>query len=150
MNGQTVERVLCSHPNAKEQYAGVYLIDKLSHLDTIPKYITINTSTSNIGMGHWTRIYFKTIDEAYFFDSYGRHYSNVNNGHLLDKYLEGIIVHSSKYVVCSYYCLYVAYCLCKGLTFNKMFKMFYKCVEYNDVLIVKLVNDIYNKRLNFH
>lgn len=153
MNGQSVERVLCSHPCTKELYAGVYPIDMLPVLDTFPKCIIINTSTSNIRMGHWTLLYFKTAAEVYFFDSYGRTFSNVNNGHLLDNYLTDIIVHSCKYVlqsrhsvVCGYYCLYVAYCLCKGLTFNKMFKMFYKCVEYNDELIVKIVNDIYNKQ----
>lgn len=152
MNAQTIERMLRSRPITKGRYGGVYPIDMLPELHTFPKYIIINTSTSDIRVGHWTLLYFKTATEAYFFDSYGRNHTHVTNGHLLEIYLAGVHVLNCKYIlqsrqsmVCGYYCLYVAYSFCKGLTFSNMFRMFYKYVDYNDELIVKLVNDIYTK-----
>jgi hypothetical protein len=151
MNSRTITNILKSKPSTAKYFKGVYPIDRLPALNDFPCYIIVNTSHSSVNHGHWVLIYFKDSENVIFFDSFGRHPKNVNNGHILYSYIRNYNVHYSEYIlqsklssVCGYYCIYVAYNICNNISLHSMFCMFSKEVDYNDVLIVTKVQSIFS------
>jgi hypothetical protein len=134
----------------QHRFKGVYAIDKLpAIMKTFPYYIILNTSKSDIKTGHWTVLYFVNYHKVLFFDSYGRKYTDVENGNILNDYLINRNVKSFEYKlqsyksnVCGYYCIYTVYKLCRNIMFKDMYTNFTVDVEYNDSMIVYIVNCI--------
>ena len=150
MNNRTVEKMLRHDQRTARLFEGIYAVDKLPDRVKFPSYIIVNTSKSYVYDGHWVIIYFKNTDSVIFFDSFGRGPSNVNNGYILKMYLDKYIVKFNKFVlqsrassVCGYYCLYVAFYLCRSVPLKGMFCMFTKDLEYNDRLIIQETQRLY-------
>jgi hypothetical protein len=151
MNTSTIERIIQSNSVTRNTFIGVYPIDLLPTVDNYPCYVIVNTTTSDKNYGHWILLYIKCEKEAIFFDSYGRKPSLVNNGQLFNDYLSKFNVTYNKHVlqsrysnVCGYYCIYVAYFLCQNISFSRMKSIFCKNVDYNDMLVVDMINSIFN------
>ena len=150
MNNRTVENILRCDQRTAKLFEGIYPVDKLPVIIKFPSYIIVNTAKANVYNGHWVLIYFVSFDSVLFYDSFGRDPSTVNNGYILQKYLDNYSIKFSKFVlqssfsnVCGYYCLYVAFYLCRDVLFNDMFCMFTKDVYYNDGLIIQETKRLY-------
>ena len=150
MNNRTVENILRCDQRTASLFGGIYPVDKLPVRIKFPSYIIVNTSKSYVYNGHWVLIYFVSFDSVLFFDSFGRDHSIVNNGYVLQRYLNKYNIKFNKFVlqskfsnVCGYYCLYVAFYLCRNVLFNDMFCMFTKDVYYNDGLIIQETKRLY-------
>jgi hypothetical protein len=128
MNSSQLKDILQCEERTISTFQGIYPMDMLSQVTVYPLGIIINTSESHVYDGHWVLLYMNNTKEVVFFDSYGRAPANVNNGHIRHEYL-------SKYtlivIILSYnvYCLYVAFYLSGGISFNNMFRRFYKDVD---------------------
>ena len=155
MNNGTVQNILRLDQRTSRMFEGIYPVDALPARVKFPSYIIVNTSKSTVHDGHWVVIYFKNFDDVIFFDSFGRSPTNVNNGRVLKMYLDKYNVKFNEFVlqskfssVCGYYCLYVAFYLCRGVFFFKdMFCMFTKDVDYNDGLIIQETKRLYKTRI---
>ena len=150
MNASTIERVLRSNPITRRSFIGVYPIDMLPTVNSYPCFGIVNTSESDKSDGHWVLLYMKNNKQAIFFDSYGRSPSNVNNGGLLLKYLNGFNVEFNTHVlqsrfssVCGHYCIYVAYYLCHNVPLHRISRLFSINVSYDDMLIVDRTCAVY-------
>jgi hypothetical protein len=150
MNSSQLTNILYRNEQTSASFQGIYPIDQLPQVTNYPVYIIINTSKSHVYDGHWVLLYLKNTKETIFFDSYGRTPANVNNGHILHEYLSKYTLTCNYYVlqsvssnVCGMYCLYVAFYLCRGMSFRKMFSKFYTDVDCNDTLLVKTVKRLF-------
>ena len=121
-------------------------------MQSFPAFVIVNTALSTSAKGHYVLLYFTCINKLIFFDSYGRDIGSVNNGHLLVKYINGCsVVHnmytlqSENSAVCGLYCLYACFCLSRTNSLTEIVLKFTDDVDYNDSLIVYLVDSVYKR-----
>lgn len=153
MNSTQLVSFIRRDDQTDELFQGIYPVDRLPTITVYPSFIIINTSKSHVYNGHWILLYMKNNEEVIFFDSYGRPPDNVNNGCILTKYLSKYNVEYNHFLlqsrssnVCGLYCIYVAFYLSRGVSFNKMFSQFYTDVDCNDTLLVKKVKHLFSSK----
>lgn len=157
MNTKQLWNALSSNPCTKKYFDGIYSFDNLKDIKCKPKLIICNTDPSYKPGKHWVLFFFND-NYVEFYDSLGKDIT-VYGGefpNFIKNFVENYErsnertqpMHSS---LCGQYCLYYAYCRCKGINMRDIItsmsspqkvialveKEFYMCNNSNCPLLQK-------------
>jgi hypothetical protein len=131
---------------SKDNFLGVFPINKKPKIKTYPSSLVLNNQKHNEIGQHWIAIYFLNKNKCEFFDSFGNHPDFYKITKYLQKYSKNICylnypLQHIESTYCGYYCLYFIMLRSRKINFHNIVKLFKKNNQKdNDNKIKNLLN----------
>lgn len=145
MYGNKISKILKSDKYAKNSFLGVFSIDMLPDIKSLPASGVINTDPSYLPGSHWIAFYIDHHNVCNFFDSYGNHPKQYR----LDLYFKkctklnynNFKLQSVNSEVCGHYCIYFIIAMSRGYDLCSIIDVFSKKnFKFNDFIVENLIN----------
>lgn len=133
------------------QFLGCYSHSQLSDLlfpSSLPKYLIINTSSSQTKTGHWTVLYLKNLRECFYFNSFGikvlsKHIKKFLSQLYKFVYYNDIQLQSLTSKNCALFCIYFIQNVKTKKDYLRLLKRFNNInLKQNDCLVVRFVSNL--------
>jgi hypothetical protein len=86
LNTIQLHQLLANEKKASRAFKGVFAIDQLPKIQTVPSSLIFNTDLSTGPGQHWCAIYWDSNHVAYYYDPYGMHPQTYNMTSYLNKF----------------------------------------------------------------
>jgi hypothetical protein len=145
MYGNQISKIIKNDKYAKDKFLGVYAIDTLPTIRSVPAAAIVNTDPSYLPGSHWVAFYIDKNQDCFFFDSYGNHPNKFGFGSYFRKYKN--IYHNDRQLqsklskVCGNYCILFIVAVSRGVPFKTIIDVFSKKnFKFNDFIVENLIN----------
>lgn len=140
MNTKQLWNALSSNFYTHKYFDGVYSIDNLKDIKCKPKLIICNTDPSYKPGKHWVLFFFNK-DKVEFYDSLGKDLDEYGKEfyNFVQKFAKSYEraterTQPVKSSLCGEYCLYYAYCTCRGLSMENIINSMISPVKVVDLV----------------
>ncbi|DAC80298.1 TPA_asm: adenain [Terrapene box turtle adintovirus] len=150
MDTVQLSRVLSTDPYTKKNFLDVFPCDWLPgrKLSQRPLGLVVNTHPHNQPGEHWLALYLAERNRGEFFDSYGHPPNSVLFPKSIMKFLNknatDMVFHNRQLqdprsVACGYHCVFFLHHRSKGLSFDRILKLYSNDLVQNDRMVMNFV-----------